>query len=474
MPVTLPHYGWHPRNDQLPFWKALLNPDIDTVVMAAHRRWGKDECVLHWEAIYGQQRVGTLWHALPQYNQCRKAIWEAVNPRTGRRRIFDAFPTEMIEHLDEQSMRIRFKNQSVWQLIGSDQTDSLVGTSPISISYSEAAIAEPKAFGFFRPILAENKGKQIFISTPRGRNDFHRILLAHKGQPRSFTQVLSAEDTSVFTPEQLLQERREMIAMYGDALGNAFYEQEYLCAFDSAIVGAVFGPELATMEKEGRVHPVAYDSRYPVYTSWDLGVRDTTVILFWQIRGERPYLIDWYAANDIGFEHFAEVLASKPYYYSKHIGPHDVAERSKATAVSYAAYADSLGVRFERMPRTGKTEQIAAASILLKQVIVNADLDNPPDNKAKDCGFLLETFKQYAFAFDDKTKLLSRAPTHNWTSHYADALQTFALYFVGSHARTRASSALNTTQALQGRTADPRRLKAIHEITRGRRTGAFG
>lgn len=411
----------------------------------------------------------TVWHALPQYNQCRKAIWEAVNPRTGRRRIFDAFPEPLIEHVDEQAMRIRFKNNSVWQLIGSDQTDSLVGTSPISISYSEAAIADSKAFGFFRPILAENKGKQVFISTPRGRNEFYRIMQAHKGQPRSFTQVLSAEDTAVFSHEQLLQEKRELIATYGDALGHALFRQEYLCEFDSAIVGAVFGAELATMERQGRVHPVPYDSRYPVDTSWDLGVRDTTVILFWQVKGDRPYLIDWYAASDIGFEHFAEVLANKPYYYGKHIGPHDVAERSKATALSYAAYADSLGVRFERMPRTAKNEQIGAASLLLKQAVINADLDSPPDDRVQDCGFLLDTLKQYAYKFDEKTRLLSKAPAHDWTSHYADALQTYALYFVGQRQQPRGSLAHRHTQALQGRTADPLRLKAIHEITRGGR-----
>lgn len=471
MQVTLPHDGWLPRADQMPFWQALLDPTISTVALAAHRRWGKDECCLHWEAIHAHQRVGTLWHALPQYAQCRKAIWEAVNPRTGRRRIFDAFPEPLIEHLDEQAMRIRFKNNSVWQLIGSDQVDGLVGTSPISITYSEAALADSQAFGFFRPILLENNGKQVFISTPRGRNDFYRILEAHKGKPGSFTQVLSAEDTGVFTPEQLAQERREYVATYGDALGNALFEQEYLACFEAAVVGAVFGAELAQMEREQRVHPVPYDSRYPVDTSWDIGVRDTTVILFWQRRGDRPCLIDWYAASDIGFEHFAEILASKPYYYGKHIGPHDIAQRSKATALSYAAYAESLGVRFDRMPNTAKSEQIAAASILLKQVVVNADLEHPPSERTQDCGFVLDILKQYAFAFDEKTKLLSKVPIHNFTSHYADALMTYALYHVGD---TRPRSA-SRTQALQGRFDNPPRLKDILRAQDApRRRPAFG
>lgn len=464
MQITLPHNGWLPRPDQMPFWRAMLDPNISTCVLAAHRRWGKDECVLHMSAIRAHQRVGTFWHALPQYAQCRKAIWEAVNPRTSQRRIFDAFPQELIENLDEQAMRIRFKNNSVWQLVGSDQVDSLVGTSPIDIAYSEAALADERAFGLFRPILLENHGKETYISTPRGRNAFYRIYETAKTRSNAFVQTLSALETPVFTPAQLQEERRLLIAQYGEALGNALYEQEYLCSFDSAIIGAVFGKELT----EAKIMPVPYDSRYPVDTSWDLGVRDTTVILFWQVRGKKPYLIDWYAASDIGFDHFAEVLASKPYYYGKHIGPHDVAERSKATALSYAAHAESLGVRFERMPNTRKQEQIAAASILLKQAVINADMENPPDNPYDDCAHVVNMLQQYAYSFDTKTRLLSRVPIHDHTSHYADALMTYAIYFVGSsHIPTR-------TGALQGRFDNAPRLSQIHAMTGPRRKAAFG
>jgi hypothetical protein len=38
--------------------------------------------------------VGTYWHMLPEASQARKAIWDAVNPHTGKRRIDEAFPKE--------------------------------------------------------------------------------------------------------------------------------------------------------------------------------------------------------------------------------------------------------------------------------------------------------------------------------------------------------------------------------------------
>jgi len=53
---------------------------------------------------------------LPQAAQARKAIWDAVNPHTGRKRIDDAFPLELRKATRNQEMQIEFKNGSTWQV----------------------------------------------------------------------------------------------------------------------------------------------------------------------------------------------------------------------------------------------------------------------------------------------------------------------------------------------------------------------
>jgi hypothetical protein len=73
---------------------------------------------------------------LPQFNQCRKAIWEAVNPHTGKRRIDEAFPVDIRKKTRETDMLIEFKNGSIWQLVGSDNYNALVGSPPVGIVYS--------------------------------------------------------------------------------------------------------------------------------------------------------------------------------------------------------------------------------------------------------------------------------------------------------------------------------------------------
>ena len=94
--TELPANNWEPRDDQMGLWEYLQQdrPGL-RAVECAHRRWGKDEICLYTSSTKAFERVGNYWHLLPEYKQCRKAIWEAVNPRTGRKRIDEAFPQEI-------------------------------------------------------------------------------------------------------------------------------------------------------------------------------------------------------------------------------------------------------------------------------------------------------------------------------------------------------------------------------------------
>jgi hypothetical protein len=165
--VVLPH-KWRPRSYQRKLWN-YLETGGKRALAIWHRRAGKDDIALHWAATAAMQRPGSYWHLLPSYNQARKAIWAAVNPHTGVRRIDEAFPQEIRETTLEQEMFIRFCNGSTWQVIGSDNYDTLVGTPPAGIVFSEWARANPASWAYLAPILIENSGWALFITTPVGR-----------------------------------------------------------------------------------------------------------------------------------------------------------------------------------------------------------------------------------------------------------------------------------------------------------------
>ena len=231
--------GWDPRPYQNDLWEYLLTGGTRADVVA-HRRWGKDEVALHWTAAAASVRPGSYWHLLPEASQGRKAIWDAVNPHTGRKRIDEAFPKEVRKLRWNDEMKLELANGSTWQVAGSDNYNSLVGSSPAGVVFSEWSLAKPEAWSFIRPILAENGGWALFLWTPRGRGHATRAFESRRLRPDEwFTLKSPATETDVFSPEQLQRERAELIAELGsEEEGHARYASEYLVDFDAAAPGA--------------------------------------------------------------------------------------------------------------------------------------------------------------------------------------------------------------------------------------------
>src|SRR3990167_557857 len=142
--IRLPHNGRAPPGHQERLWK-FLEDGGKRAIAVCHRRWGKDEVSLHRTAVAAFERPATYWYLLPEQTQGRRAIWEAVNPHTGIRRINEAFPLEARANTRENEMTIRFINGSMWHVVGSDNYDSLVGSPPAGVVFSEWALAKPAA-----------------------------------------------------------------------------------------------------------------------------------------------------------------------------------------------------------------------------------------------------------------------------------------------------------------------------------------
>lgn len=226
--IVLPANGWKPRKHQRRLWSYMQNGGTRAVAIA-HRRWGKDEIALHWSAIAMHKRVCEVWHLLPAYAQARKAIWQAVNPHTGRRRIDEAFPHALRKSTNETEMFIRFKNGSGWRVVGSDNPDSLVGTAPAGLVLSEYALSNPASWAYLAPILEENGGWAMFISTPRGRNHLYSMYAMAQGMRDKWLPLVSNVYDSGFPIHKVEEARLEYYGIFGRDAGDALIEQEYFC-----------------------------------------------------------------------------------------------------------------------------------------------------------------------------------------------------------------------------------------------------
>jgi phage terminase large subunit len=414
--VKLPH-NWRPRDYQRNLWRYLEHGGKRAAAVW-HRRAGKDDVCLHWTATAAMQRVGVYWHMLPQADQARKAIWDAVNPNTGKKRIDEAFPLEIRESTRENDMFIRFKNGSTWQVVGSDNYNSLVGTPPIGLVFSEWSLADPAAWAYLSPVLRDNGGWALFIFTPRGRNHAHKTLLTARKTDGWFAETLTVDDTRRFSEEALAEERQSLVDIFGEDDGESSFQQEYYCSFDAAIIGAYFNKELGTAEKDGRITDVPYDPNQPVITAWDIGMSDATAIWFAQVMpGGVVRIIDYYRNVGKDVTHYCEIINGRGYSYSEHIWPHDggKGEWGSGKTRPQTAAAHKVHARILQQERD-VTDGINVARRLIKRCWFDATR----------CAEGLEALRSYRKEWDDKNRCFKDKPLHDWASDPADAFRYLA------------------------------------------------
>lgn len=432
--VELPANDWRPRDYQMPAWRALEG-GVLRLALAWHRRAGKDDICLHWAAVSAMQRVGGYWHMLPMANQARKAIWDAVNPRTGRRRIDEAFPPEIRETTREQDMFIRFVNGSTWQVVGSDNYNALVGSPPVGVVFSEYALADPSSWAFLRPILAENGGWALFISTPRGRNHFAKLVEFALKDQNWFGQVLTVDDTGAIPKETIQREYRELEAERGPSEAEAIIAQEYRCDFDAAIPGAYYGWHMSQAERQGRIGDYPWLPALPVGTAWDLGHGDSTVVWFFQtLASGKVRIINVLEGSGVGVDWYVSRVRQMPYMYADHIWPHDGGHGNirDVGGQTLEETAKGLGLRPLRvLPRDQTVDHgINAVRQMLPLCEFNATplpfADETPDRAAQRMQRALDALRQYRREWDERLQKFKDAPLHDWTSHTADALRYLA------------------------------------------------
>lgn len=434
MDIELPACGWQPRDYQMPAW-AALERGVKRLALAWHRRAGKDDISLHWAAVSAMQQVGVYWHMLPMANQARKAIWDAVNPHTGKRRIDEAFPVEIRETTRDQDMFIRFKNGSTWQVIGSDNYNALVGSPPRGVVFSEYALADPSSWAYLRPILAENGGWAIFISTYRGRNHFAKLVEYAKTAGDWFAQVLSVEDTKAIPMETIERERRELAAERGESEANSIVRQEYFSDPDAAVPGAYYGELMSRVQREGRIGTFPWLPTLPVGTSWDLGSNDSTVIwCFQQPPGGRVRLIDVLEGSGVGVDWYARKLKEKPYLYADHIWPHDGGHKNirDIGGTTLDANAKKLGIRPLRV--LDRDNSVMMGINAVRQLFPLLEFNNEPipfDDETPEqakarAERAMNALRLYRREWSEKLQRFGDNPLHDWTSNTADALRYLA------------------------------------------------
>lgn len=398
-----------PRPYQEVIYDALENKGYKRIMAIWPRRAGKDCVAFNLIFRSALRKIGVYYYIFPTYSQAKKVIWDSITNQG--KKFLDYIPEELIVATNSQEMKITLTNGSLIQLVGSDNIDSLVGTNPFGIVFSEYALQDPRAYQFMSPILAANDGFAIFISTPRGKNSLWELYQLALASPEWYCDKLTVDDTKHIPLSVIERERAEGV------MSEDLIQQEYYTSFTMGVEGAYYAKYLDTLRHKGQITSVPWQPAFPVHTAWDLGMRDATSIIFFQNIGKSLHLIDYYENSKEGLEHYVSHLRSKPYIYGKHIAPHDIKVREWGSGITRIEKARQLGVKFTMSSEVSIEDGIEAVRSTLSRCYFDQ----------ANCAQLLKALENYRQEYDAKKKIYKNHPLHDYSSHGSDAMRYLAV-----------------------------------------------
>lgn len=407
--------SFQPRWYQRDLINALEHGGKKKFVIVWPRRAGKDVATLNLILRQAFKRVGTYYYLYPKYEQCRRAIWDAMLI-TGEK-FLDFIPEKLIAKKNNVEMKIVLVNGSIIQFNGADNADALRGTNPIGVVFSEySRVNHPEAYnGVVAPILAANGGFVLFISTPYGHNEFYNVYkyAASGNDPEWYYKMLTVDDTKHVSQEVLDKERERM--------SPEMFMQEYYCSFEVANSGVYYAKYLHEAYAAGRVGFVPHDPSYLVHTAWDLGWNCPSVIIFYQLIGRKICVIDHYHKSNEDLSHYVHQLNSlselKGYRYGKHFVPHDAKKHELGSGRTRLQILEDLGVKTFVLPRSFLNDGIEVVRHSFKRMFIDKE----------NCSLLLEALENYSRKWDPKAKRYLNKDKENWTNDHCDAFRYMCL-----------------------------------------------
>jgi hypothetical protein len=409
MKVTLDKF--EPRDYQIPIINALEQGGYKRIICIWPRRAGKDLLAFNLIIRAALKRVGIYYYVFPTFSSGRRILWEAIT--NGGFKVLDYIPPSLIKRKNESTMFIELINGSLIKIIGSDNYDkTLVGTNVCGVVFSEYAIAKPESWEIAaRPIIANNDGFAIFVSTPRGRTHlFDLVQTAYQSPQHWYVSHLTVEDTGHMRAEELEQERKEM--------SKEIFEREYMCSFNAATVGLVYSQYVTKAYEEGRITTVPYDESHPVHTAWDIGL-DTTAIVFFQLIGSALHVIDYWEDRNKLLHQCVKAVKEKDYFYGHHLFPHDGKNRSWE--------GENLFSRQEKARQLGLDVNVVKAPMRMSDAIEHVRITFKKiyiDEKR--CERLIRCLENYTAP---ENSMGNPKEVHNWASHGSSA---FKIMCIGS------------------------------------------
>lgn len=388
---------------QVALINAINSPDYRFVVAALSRRQGK---------TYIANIIGQLTALIPGTNVL------IMSPNYSLSQISFDLQRSLIKHFDLEVARdnakdkiIELTNGSTIRMGSVNQVDSTVGRSYDLIIFDEAALGDAGMDAFnvaLRPTLDKPTSKCIFISTPRGRNNWFSEFY-QRGFSSEYNNWASIRATYHENPRISQVDIDE--AKKG--MSKAEFNQEYLADFNT-FEGQIWNFNYAECTQNLEELDV---SRMDIFAGMDVGYKDPTAfcVIAYDWDSEKYYVLDEYMEAEKTTEQHAEKIQV-------------LIDKWGIDAI----YIDSAAqqTRFDLAQNYDISTINATKSVLDGIAAVGTIVDNDRLIVDQHCRETLSALDQYQW--NPNQNLLVEKPVHNMASHMSDSLR-YALYtFVAS------------------------------------------
>lgn len=376
---------------------AVNNPKYRFICAALSRRLGK---------TYIANIIGQLVVLIPG---CNVLI---MSPNYTLSSISFELQRGLIKHFDLEVEKdnakdkvIELANGSTIRMGSLSTVDSAVGRSYNLIIFDEAALGKEGEAAFnvsLRPTLDRPGAKAIFISTPRGKNNWFSRFFT-RGFLDEYPEWVSLQADYTENPRMLESDAAEARR----SMSRAEFEQEYMASFTS-FEGQIY----ALREENIKDFDLGQHDRVEFIAGLDPGYRDPTafVVIAFIPSLEVFWVVDEYLEAEAVTSKHAEVFTEMMNKW----GITDVFIDSAA-----AQFASDLAYTYDIATIKGKKavlEGIAYVQTLVEQGRIFVD---------PRCRHTIEMFDQYQW--DKREGLQQEKPVHDKYSHIADALR-YAIY----------------------------------------------
>jgi phage terminase large subunit len=378
-------------------------------VLVCHRRAGKTVATIAdiiRRAVMEKKENARYAYIAPFYAQAKNIAWDYLL----------RFAEPSIVKANQSELWVELVNGAKIRLFGADNPDALRGLYLDGVVLDEYADMKPRLWGeIVRPLLTDRQGWATFIGTPKGHNAFYDIYNEAQKNPNWYVKTLRADQSGLLPQAELNDAQATM--------SDNQYEQEFLCSFEAAILGAFYGQEMRRLTDLERITTVDYDPMFPCHTAWDLGFNDSTSIWWFQVVYGEIRVLDHHSSNGQAIPFYTMLLQQKEdefgYKYGYHYLPHDA--RAKTLASGGKSIIEQIAAKIDIkhlkiVPNLSLQDGIQATRLALTRCWF--------DNR---CEEGIECLRQYQREWDDDKKVFRDRPKHDWTSHSADAFRYLSL-----------------------------------------------